>query len=81
MHGIQRHVFVASGRDAAGGLRREAEQRLDRAAGALTGAEFEHLAQQHQHGDDRGGLEVERGFAAVPGAGGEDAAERASPRR
>jgi hypothetical protein len=38
MHGIQRHVFVALRRDAAGGFWREAEQRFDRAAGALAGA-------------------------------------------
>ena len=31
----------------------------------LARAQFEHLAEQHQHGDDRGGFEVDRDDAAV----------------
>jgi len=41
MHVIKRHILVARGRYAAGGLGRQTEQCLDRAAGALAGAEFE----------------------------------------
>ena len=52
-------------RDAPRGLRREVEQRADRAGGLLARAQFEHLAEQHQHGDDGGGLEIDRDRAAV----------------
>ena len=50
----------AVGLDPARGLRREVEQRADGAAGLLAGAQLQHLAEQHQHGDDGGGLEVDR---------------------
>ena len=43
--------------------RREVEQRADRRAGALAGAELEDLAEQHQHDDDRGRLEVDADLA------------------
>jgi hypothetical protein len=46
--------------EAAGGLRGEVEQRPDGAAGPLAGAQFEHLPEEHEHGDHRGGLEVDR---------------------
>ena len=67
-------LIVAIGRDAARGLRREVEQRADGAAGLLARAQLEHLAEQHQHRDHRGGLEIDRD-AAVGGAeaGGEQA--------
>jgi hypothetical protein len=65
MHGVKRHVFVASRRDAAGGFWREAEQRFDSAAGALAGAQFQHLAEQHEHGDDGSRFKVNRRLAAV----------------
>ena len=48
------------GADASGGLRRKVEQRADRPAGPVTGAQFEHLAEQDQHGDDGRGLEIDR---------------------
>ena len=57
---IERDLVVgAVGADAARGLRREIEQRADRAGGRLAGAQFQHLAEQHQHGDDRGRLEID----------------------
>ncbi len=45
---------------AARGLRREIEQRLDGARGRLARAQFEHLADKHQHGDHAGGFEIDR---------------------
>ena len=42
------------------GLRREAEQRADRAGGVAARAQLEHLPEQHQRRDDRGGLEIDR---------------------
>ena len=66
MHSVQWHVRVARGGDPACGLRSEAKQRLDGPAGALAGAEFEHLAEQHEHRDDGSGLEVDGGLAAMP---------------
>ncbi len=41
-------------------LRRQPEERAQRAAGPAARAQLEHLADQDQRGDDRGGLEVER---------------------
>lgn len=56
-------LFLAIG-DAVGGFRGEAEERLDRLAGAVAGAGFEEMAEQDEHGDDGGGFEVEaRGVA------------------
>ena len=40
------------------GGRRELKQGFDGAAGAAARAQFQHLAQQHQHDDDRGGFEI-----------------------
>jgi hypothetical protein len=57
-------------------LRREVEQRADRAAGLLAGAQLQDLAEQHQHGDDRGRLEID-GDRAVMHAEG----RREDPRR
>ena len=58
---VERDLLVrAVGGDAPGRLRCEVEQRADRAAGLLAGAQFQHLAEQHQHRDDGGGLEVHR---------------------
>ena len=42
------------------GLRRQVEQRADRAGGLLAGAQLQHLAEQHQHGDDSRRLEIDR---------------------
>ena len=42
------------------GLRRQVEQRPDGAAGLLARAQLQHLPEQHQHGDDRGRLEIDR---------------------
>ncbi len=64
VHGIERDLLVAAiVFDAARGLWREIEQRADRAGGCLARAQFQHLADQHQHGDHAGGLEVDRGRA------------------
>ena len=73
--GVERDFFVAAVVfDAARGLGREIEQRLDRAGGRLARAQFEHLADQHQHGDHAGGFEVDRRRAAVAAEGvGENA--------
>ena len=38
---------------------RKIEQCADRAARGLAGAQFEHLAEQNQHGNDGGGLEID----------------------
>ena len=42
----------------------EIEQRANGAAGLLARAQFEHLPEQHQHRDDRGGFEIDRDDAA-----------------
>ena len=54
----QRHVLVAAVADAPRRLRRQAEQLPDRGAGLAARAQLEHLAEQHQHGDDDGRVEV-----------------------
>ena len=45
-------------RDAARGLRGQAEQRLDRAAGLAASPQLQHLAQQDQNRDDGSCFEV-----------------------
>ena len=63
---IERDFLVAAVRlDAPRGLGRELEQRADRARGRLARAQFQHLAEQHQHGDDGGGLEIDRHRAVM----------------
>ena len=52
--------FRAIGIDPPRRLGRKAKKRLDRARGLLPGAQFQHLAKQHQHGDDGCGFEVDR---------------------
>ncbi len=71
---------LPSGANAPRRLRREVEKRADGPARRLAGAQFEDLAQQHQHGDHRRRLEVDRNGAirlraAPPGTG----RARASP--
>ena len=58
--GVERDILVAVLGDAPRGFRREAEQRADRAGGFFARAQFEHLPEQHQHGDDRRRLEIHR---------------------
>ena len=57
---LKRHIHFAIGLNAPRGLGREFQQRPDRAAGALARAQFQNLTQQHQHGDDGGGFEIDR---------------------
>ena len=52
-NGLERHIFIAAViLDAPRGLGRQLDKRADRARGRGAGAQFEHLAEQHQHGDD-----------------------------
>ena len=48
--------IVAPLAEPARGLWREVQQCSDGPAGLVARAQFQHLAQQHQHGDDSGGL-------------------------
>ena len=60
VHVRQRNVlFGAVGAQTPRGLRREAEQRLERRRGARARLQFQHLAEQRQRDDDRGRLEVD----------------------
>ncbi len=77
LHDLERDLFVAAvGANAARGLGREIEQRADGAGGRRARAQFEHLADQHQHGDHRGGFEINRRRAAVAAEGGREYAGR-----
>ncbi len=58
--GVDRDVLVAMRGDAPRGLRRQAEQRADRARRALARPQFQHLPQQHQNRDDGRRLEIHR---------------------
>ncbi len=77
---LERHLLVrAVVAHAARGLRGKAQQRLDRAAGALAGADLEHLAEQDQGRDHRRRLEIDVDLAVRPAEGGrEDAGRQAS---
>src|SRR3546814_7197548 len=46
--------------------------RTDRSARRLARPEFEHLPEQHQHRDDRGGLEIDRDRAVGRAKGGRE---------
>ncbi len=48
------------------GLRRKVDERADRAASLIPRPEFEHLSEQHQGGDDRRRLEIDRDGAMAP---------------
>ena len=68
MNVVERDVLVAAvGAHAPRALGRQLQQRADRGAGAAAGAQLQHLPEQHQRHDRRGGLEVE-GDAAVVAA-------------
>src|SRR3546814_16366388 len=56
--------------DAPRHLWRQIEQRPDRARSPLACPEFEHLAEQHQHGDDSSRLEI-AGDRPVPAPAGD----------
>ena len=64
------------GADAAGGFRREVEQRPDRAAGLFARAQFEHLAEEHENGDHRRRLEIDRDRAVRSAEGRREQARR-----
>ncbi|GAA0006386.1 hypothetical protein BRDID11002_63900 [Bradyrhizobium diazoefficiens] len=62
-------VLAAVSLDAARGLRGELQQRLDRARRRIAGAQLQHLAEQHQHGDDGSRLEIDGHRAAMAAEG------------
>ena len=66
-----------SGRITRAVLGGEVEERADGRAGALAGAELEHLAEEHQDDDHRGGLEIDR----RPGRNGRGSRRGTSPGR
>ena len=62
------------GLEPARGLRRQVEERPQRAAGALARPKLQHLPEEDEHRDDGRGLEVGRarprhGLAGLPGTG------------
>ncbi len=58
---VERHVLIAAVIfDAPRGFGRKRDERADRARGRSAGAQFEHLAEQYQHGDNAGSLEIKR---------------------
>ena len=67
---VERHVVLAAAADEPRGLRREAEQLADRRARPVARAQLQHLAEQHEHGDDDGRVEVGVDRAVHAEAGG-----------
>ena len=65
-------LLAAVGADAACGLGCKAEQGLDGARGLVAGPQFQHLAQQHQHGDNGGGFEIDRDRTIMLAEGGRE---------
>ena len=62
--GVERYVLVSAVRPhAPRAVGRQRHQRADGAQGRGAGAQFQHLPEQHQHGDHRGGLEIKRDAA------------------
>jgi hypothetical protein len=67
LEAIDRNLMVGAVLiDNTGGFRRQLEQRLDRSGRRLAGAELQNLAKQDEHGDNGGGLEVDRNRAVMP---------------
>ena len=64
LHVLERHIDLTVGGDLPRHLRREVEERADGRARLAPRTELEHLAEQHERGDDRRRLEV-HGDAAV----------------
>ena len=61
---FERDVLVGPvGPNAASGLRRKVEKRADSAAGPFARAQLQHLAEQHEHGNDRRRLEIDTATA------------------
>ena len=74
---LKRHFLIlAASLQAARRFRRQFEQGADRAAGLLAGAQFQHLAQQYENGDHRGGFEVNGDRAAHPAESGREHSRR-----
>jgi hypothetical protein len=71
---------VPSARDAPRGLGRQAQQRLIAAPVWRARLEFQHLAEQGQRDDHRGGLEI-HGHVAVDAERGREQAGRTVPTR
>ena len=64
---LQRNFFViAVAADSPCRFRREVQQRPDGAAGLLARPQFQNLAEQAQHGDHGGSLEIDRDHAVLP---------------
>ena len=59
---VERNVVLTAVPHPPRGFRRETEELPDRRAGSVARTKLEHLAEQHQHHDDDGGVEV--GFDA-----------------
>ena len=73
LDGVERDLLVAAViLHAARRLRREIEQGADGAGGRLARAQFQHLAEQHQHGDDGGRLEIDGDRAVGVAEGGRE---------
>ena len=66
----------AVGRDPPGSLRRERDQGPDGAGRMVSRAQLQNLAEQHQDGDHRRRLEIDRGAAVHPQDGGREQAGR-----
>ncbi len=62
--------------DAARGFGRQLQKGLDRARCRFARAQLEHLSQQDENRDDRGGFEVNRDRAAMPAEGCREALRR-----
>ena len=57
---VERNVFFAAVPHPPRGFRRETQELPDRRARLMARAQLQHLAEQHQHHDDDGGVEVGR---------------------
>ena len=64
-HLVERDFMIAPRCDLSRRGRCEIQQRFDGAARAAAGAEFEHLAEEHQHNDHRCGFKVDGNLALV----------------
>ena len=61
---FKRHVTFLTVLNNPRGLGRKVQQSANGAPGLAARPQFEHLAKQHQHDDDRGGLKINSHLAA-----------------
>ena len=77
---VERHfLLAAAGQDSPRRLGREVEQGADRAGGLRPRPQLQHLAEQDENRDDRGGFEIDRNRTFLPAQDRREQSGRSRP--